>query len=59
MNVFDIFSSKEIGKDKRSFGYSLTFRSPERTLKDEDVNRAVGAVAEALKRELGVEVRGI
>ena len=59
VSVFDIFASKEFGAGKRSFGYSLTFRSPERTLKDEDVNRALDSVIEALKRELGVEVRGV
>ena len=37
--------------------YSFTYRSLERTLTDEDANRYHEAVKNALKKELGVEVR--
>ena len=59
VGVFDIFALKELGKDKRSFGCSLTFRSQERTLKDGEVNEAVNRVIAALKTRFGVEVRGV
>ena len=57
IGVFDIFTSKDIGKGRRSFAYSLAFRSPDRTLTDDEVNRAFAKIAEALKNELKVEVR--
>jgi len=57
ITLFDIFSSKDIGKDRRSFAYSLAFRSADRTLTDDEVNRAFVKIAEALKATLQVEVR--
>ena len=55
--LFDIFTSKDIGKGRRSFGYSLSFRAADRTLTDEEVNRAFSRIVESLKGTLGVEVR--
>ncbi|MBP5226703.1 MAG: phenylalanine--tRNA ligase subunit beta [Kiritimatiellae bacterium] len=55
--LFDIFQSKEIGKEKRSLAYALDFRSQERTLTDQEVNVAFAKIIAALKRELNVEVR--
>ncbi len=57
IELFDIFQSKEIGKGKRSLGYALEFRSPERTLTDQEVNEAFAKIIRALKRELNVDVR--
>ncbi len=55
--LFDIFTSKAIGAGKRSMGYSLEFRSAERTLKDAEVNAAFAKIVAALREELGVEIR--
>ncbi len=55
--LFDIFTSKAIGSGKRSMGYSLEFRSAERTLKDVEVNAAFAKIVAALREELGVEIR--
>lgn len=57
IELFDMFQSKEIGKGKRSLGYALEFRSPDRTLTDSEVGDAFGKIVQALKQELGVEVR--
>ena len=57
VSLFDIFSSKDIGKDRRSFAYSLAFRAPDRTLTDDEVNRAFVKITDALKTTLQVEVR--
>ena len=57
ISLFDIFSSKDIGKDRRSFAYSLAFRAPDRTLTDDEVNRAFVKITDALKATLHVEVR--
>ncbi|MCQ2389432.1 MAG: phenylalanine--tRNA ligase subunit beta [Kiritimatiellae bacterium] len=57
VRIFDIFQSKELGKGKRSLAYSLSFRSPDRTLTDDEVNGAFLRIVEALKGNLGVEVR--
>ncbi len=55
--LFDIFTSKAIGNGKRSMGYALEFRSAERTLKDVEVNAAFTKIVDALRKELGVEIR--
>ena len=57
VQLFDIFTSKAIGPGKRSMGYTLEFRSAERTLTDAEVNQAFARIAEALKTNLGVEIR--
>lgn len=57
IDLFDIFQSKEIGKGKRSLGYALAFRSPDRTLTDQEVNEAFAKIIQSLKSELNVEVR--
>ncbi len=57
ISLFDIFTSKEIGKGRRSFAYSLAFRAANRTLTDDEVNRAFNHIVDALKTNLKVEVR--
>jgi phenylalanyl-tRNA synthetase beta chain len=57
IRLFDIFSSKDIGKDRRSFAYSLAFRAADRTLTDDEVNRAFAKIADALKATLQVDIR--
>ena len=57
VTLFDIFKSKDIGNDRRSFAYSLAFRSPSRTLTDDEVNGAFAKIVDALKATLQVEVR--
>ena len=59
VELFDIFTSKTLGAGKRSVAYSLAFRSPDRTLKDEEVNGWFARIVEALKKDLGVEVREV
>lgn len=57
VELFDIFTGEGVGAGRKSMAYSFTYRSSERTLTDEDANRYHEAVKEALKKELGVEVR--
>ena len=57
IRLFDIFTSKELGKGRASRAYSLTFRADDRTLTDDEVNAAFGRIVESLKSSLAVEVR--
>ncbi|MCQ2389824.1 MAG: phenylalanine--tRNA ligase subunit beta [Kiritimatiellae bacterium] len=57
IDLFDIYSSKELGKGRRSFAYKLAFRAPDRTLTDDEVNRAFAKVLDALRTQIKVEVR--
>jgi phenylalanyl-tRNA synthetase beta chain len=57
VTLFDIFKPKNLEGGKRSLAYSLEFRSPERTLTDDEVNAACEKIMTVLKNVLGVEVR--
>jgi phenylalanyl-tRNA synthetase beta chain len=57
VELFDIFTGGEMKQGKKSLAYSLTYRSFERTLTDEDANGYHEHIKDALKSELGVEIR--
>ncbi|MBR0056865.1 MAG: phenylalanine--tRNA ligase subunit beta [Kiritimatiellae bacterium] len=57
VSLFDIFKPKSADGAKRSLAYALEFRSPERTLTDDEVNAAFARILAALKALPGVEVR--
>ena len=47
-----------LGEDRRSVTFRLTFRAPDRTLRDADVDAIEAQVLGALERELGLARRG-
>jgi phenylalanyl-tRNA synthetase beta chain len=55
--VFDIFKSRDFKDGRRSLAYALEFRSPEKTLTDEEVGGAFRAILDALNAMEGVDVR--
>lgn len=55
--IFDVYTGEQVGEGRRSLALALSFRSPERTLTDEDVEPVREAIVVAL-RELGGELRG-
>lgn len=55
--VFDTYTGDQVGAGKKSVAMSLEFRSPERTLTDEDVDGARGAIVAALGERLGAGLR--
>ncbi len=57
VELFDVFENEKIGKNKKSMAYSLTFRNPERTLTDKEVNAAHEKLRAKLANELSVELR--
>lgn len=58
VEIFDRFRGKGVPEGTRSLGYRFRFRSPERTLTDEEVDRVTASILERLKGELRVHVRG-
>ena len=57
VDLFDIFKSKDLKDGRRSLAYALEFRSPERTLTDDEVGKTFQRIVEALKATAGIEVR--
>ncbi|MDR0423887.1 MAG: phenylalanine--tRNA ligase subunit beta, partial [Clostridiales Family XIII bacterium] len=52
VKMFDVYRGKQIGEGKKSVAFNLVYRSPERTLTDEEAasehNRALAALSERL-----------
>jgi len=57
MHVFDQYVGKPIPEGKKSLAYTLKYRSPERTLTDEEANAVHQIVVSAVKERLGAELR--
>ena len=56
VRVFDVYTGPQVGEGRRSLALALSFRSPERTLSDEDVAPARERILAALGA-LGGELR--
>jgi phenylalanyl-tRNA synthetase beta chain len=57
LTLFDEFSGQGIPEGSRSLAWALTFRHPERTLKDQEVQGRTAKIVNALEGELGVRQR--
>ena len=57
VRLFDIFEGEQLGEGKKSMAYTLSFRSAERTLTDDEVNKEHEKLRTKLAKELGVELR--
>jgi len=57
VRLFDVYQGKGLDPDRRSLAFSLTFRSPERTLTEEDVQPRIDAVVAKIATELDGRLR--
>lgn len=57
VRVFDVYTGERLGADKKSVALALVYRHAERTLQDEEVTAAHGAVTQALAERHGAELR--
>jgi phenylalanyl-tRNA synthetase beta chain len=57
VELFDVFRGKNVPAGQKSFAYSFTYRSPEKTLTDAEVNAAHAKVVEFFKAQLKATVR--
>lgn len=55
--LFDVYRNEKLGQNKKSVAYSLKFRVPDRTLKDEEVNSVMQEILAELEKTLGAELR--
>jgi phenylalanyl-tRNA synthetase beta chain len=58
LSVFDVYEGENLPPDTRSIAWRLRFRSPERTLTDEEVDTAMKRITSALEEKLNVGIRG-
>jgi phenylalanyl-tRNA synthetase beta chain len=57
VELFDIFRGGTIPTGRKSLAYSLTFRAPDRTLTDAEVNEAHERIKHQLQEVLQCEIR--
>ena len=56
-DVFDVYRGEQVGEGRVSLALALEFRAPDRTLTDEEATERRAAIADALQREVGGELR--
>ncbi|MBQ9437412.1 MAG: phenylalanine--tRNA ligase subunit beta, partial [Lachnospiraceae bacterium] len=54
--LFDVYEGAQVGEGFKSVAYSCTFRAPDRTLEDADVQKAMKKILDGLGR-MGIELR--
>lgn len=57
VELFDVFRGKNIPQNYKSVAYTFTYRSPEKTLTDQEVNQIHEKLVEQLKLALNAQVR--
>lgn len=57
VDLFDVFEGGSVPEGKKSLAFSVEFRAPDRTLTDEEAERAVRAIVERLAERFGAELR--
>ena len=55
--LFDIYEGAQLGENKKSVAYSITFRAEDRTLTDEDVNPVMEKILKELESKLNAQLR--
>lgn len=57
VRLFDYYAGKPVPEGKKSLAYTITYRSLDRTLTDEEVNALHLAIVDALRVKLGAQIR--
>ena len=57
VGIFDLYQGKQVPPDKKSLAFYIRYRSPERTLTDQEVNQAQERIMQNLKQEFKAELR--
>lgn len=57
INLFDVFESEKLGKDKKSFALSFTFLDDEKTMTDKEIDSMMAKIMTVLEKELQAEIR--
>ncbi|MCX6641334.1 MAG: phenylalanine--tRNA ligase subunit beta [bacterium] len=55
--LFDVYRGPQVGENRKSLAFRLSFQSAERTLTDEEADEAIRAVVNAMDRKFGAKLR--
>lgn len=57
INLFDVYTGKQIQQGYKSVAYSIIYRASDHTLTDEEVNSSMKKILKGLETELGAQLR--
>ncbi|MBM7625005.1 phenylalanine--tRNA ligase subunit beta [Sporohalobacter salinus] len=57
LELFDLYQGDQLKAGTKSLAYSLTYRAPDRTLTDEEVNKLQSKIESRLNEEVGAKIR--
>lgn len=57
VQLFDIFESEKLGKDKKSMAISFTFSDDSKTLTDKEIDGMMGKLIQSFEKEVQAEIR--
>lgn len=58
ISLFDVFEDKEkVGEGKKSYAVSFLFQDNEKTLRDQDIEKIIGDIINALDKQLQANIR--
>ena len=58
VTLFDVFEGKKLGETRKSMAYRFTYRNPDKTLRDEAVEKMHSKIEAALMQNLQAEIVG-
>ena len=58
VTLFDVYHGAPVPEGHRSLAYSLTFRSPERTLTEDEIGATILGIERIVTTQFGAQIRG-
>jgi phenylalanyl-tRNA synthetase beta chain len=59
VTVFDVYTGRPIPEGRKNLAFAITYRAPDRTLTDEEVNAAHGRIISEVNSKVGGSLRGV
>ena len=59
IRLFDVYRGPQVGENKKSVAFALTYRHDDRTLTADDVNKVHNKILDALREKLAIVLRDI
>lgn len=57
VRLFDVFRGEQLGENRKSLAYSLTYQAEDRTLTDKDIEKPRAKIIRAIEGQLGGSIR--
>jgi phenylalanyl-tRNA synthetase beta chain len=57
VKLFDLYKGHQIEQDKKSLGFTMEYRSDEKTLKEEDIAQIHKRIQDAMVKKIGAQIR--